>query len=120
MIKDVEIRQATRQDVINFLGREIPTSIQAWIASYKGVDACLAGIMKYETSIIAFSDVKENTAPKITVYKTAKALNELIKGLGLPMVAGCKNKSKFLEKLGYTHVMPQGEVEVYKWNPRYY
>ena len=116
-IKDVEIRVASAGDVENFVGRKPVYSVIAWIASYKGIDVCLAGIVCDGTRNIPFCDVKKNDASKITVWRTVQALFRLIKGLNVPMETGTEGrKSKFLEHLGFVQVGNVEGWEMYRFD----
>lgn len=120
MIPHVEIKQATADDIKVFYPEGSPYSIYAWVALYKDIPTCLAGVIMKPNQAIPFCDVKENDAPKITVYKTAKELFELIKSLKLPLTTGVEgHRSKFLEKLGFVHIGPFRGWEMYKCAPHY-
>lgn len=116
MIENVEIRQASAEDIKLFYPNGSPYTVQAWLALYKGEPACLAGIIIQRGQIVPFSDVKPDIdAPKMTVYRTAKELFRLIKSLNLTLTTGTEGcRSKFLEKLGFKHIGPLNGWEMYK------
>lgn len=103
MIKDVEIRHATAEDIKIFYPEGSPHSVQAWVALYKGRIDCLAGVIIKRGSLIPFCDVRKTEASQITIWKTAKVLFEHIKSLNLPLITATQGRSKFLEKLGFKH-----------------
>lgn len=116
MIEHVEIRKATAEDIKLFYPDGPPYTAEAWLASYKGVPACLAGIAIRPGQIVPFCDLKDNiNAPKITIWRTAKELFRLIKSLNLPLTTGVEcHRSRFLEKLGFKHIGPNQGWEMYK------
>ena len=115
MIQDVEIRQATLDDIKLFYAEGPPFTVQAWLASYKGQPACLAGVIIRRGMMTPFCDIKPNDAPKMTIWRTAKELFRLIKSLNLPLITGTENcKSKFLESLGFRHIGQNNGWEMYK------
>ena len=115
MIKDVEIKQATQEDIKLFYPEGCPYTVYAWVASYKGQPSCLAGVNVEYMQMVPFCDIKPNSAPKMTVYRTAKELFELIKSLKLPLTTGTKGcKSKFLESLGFVHIGSLQGWEMYR------
>jgi len=115
-IKDVEIKKATAEDIKFFYPEGSPRTCYAWIAFYRGMPACLAGvIMETGQYPVPFSDVLPNKAPKMTVYRTAIALFELIKSLKLPLFTGTEGcKSKFLESLGFVYIGERQGWEMYQ------
>jgi hypothetical protein len=115
VIKDVDIKKATDEDIRIFYPDGSPFTIQAWVASYKGTPTCLAGVIYEKTRFVPFSDVIPNDAPKMTVWRTVLELWGLIKGLELPLTTGvqCK-KSEFLERLGFKHIGSAQGWEMYK------
>lgn len=119
-IKDVEIRQATADDMRHFCPDGPPHSSYAWIAFYKGEPACLAGLTINRYGCCAFSDVKPGIkAPARTIFLTAKVLMEHIKALNIPMYATCdlrdKMAQKFVSRLGFKHQRTHHDLEVFTW-----
>lgn len=115
-MQDVEIRVATAADVREFYPDGPPRTVHAWLASYKGKPACLAGVILDRNGAVAFSDLKSGIiAPKITIWKTAVTLLKLIQGLQLPVITGVEGKrSKFLERLGFEPTRRNGPWQMYK------
>lgn len=116
MIQHVEIKQASAEDIREFTGHYCPYTVYAWIAYYRGMPACLAGVMLEPGKAVPFSDVLPNKAPKPTIWKTARVLFENIKSLNLPLTTACLNYSRFLEELGFVHAGTYEGHEVYKWS----
>ncbi len=119
-IKDVEIRQATAEDIKLFYPNGSPRTVYAWLALYKGVPACLAGlIIDRRASCVAFSEVKEVDASKLTRWRTAQVLFAHIRALNMPMFAACeasdKNAQRFVERLGFKRYCPYKGAEIYTW-----
>ena len=115
MIKDVEIRVATVDDIKLFYPDLTPPKVTAWVALYKGDVVCLSGVIHEESRNVPFSDVKPNNAPKLTVWRTVLALWGLIKDLGLPLETGTEGRcSPFLERLGFGHVATVDGWEMYR------
>lgn len=109
MHPDVVIRRATAEDIGAFYGQAIRPSVKAWVALWKGEVACIAGIAFEENGEVAFSDVKPSIdAPKITIWRTAKALLEEMKAKGLPLIVPLDRRrdktEKFLMSLGLVWV----------------
>lgn len=123
-IKDVEIKMATAQDIREFYPDGPPRTSYSWLALYKGMPACLAGILVEKGGCIAYSNLKPGiVAPKVTIWRTAVALLEKIKGVGLPMYAGCQFHDKmaqaFLKRLGFVYERTYYGVELFKWPKQY-
>lgn len=119
-VKDVEIRQATADDIRLFYPNGAPRTVYAWIAFYKGVPACLAGLVVERGGCVAFSEVKPGIdAPKRTIWLAAKMLLEHIKALKLPMYAGCeisdKMAQKFVTRLGFKREREHQGMELFVW-----
>ena len=115
-IKNVEIKRADAEDIKLFYPDGSPKSCYAWVASYKGKAACLAGvILQKRGGFIVFSDMKETDAPKLTIWRTARLLMEYITALNLPMVVGCeivnKRSQKLFRKLGFKHSRTSNGME---------
>lgn len=120
MIKDVEIRQATAESIKEFYSEGCPRTCYGWIAYYKGKAACFAGVTMERHGAVAFCDIKENDAPKLTVWRTAKIMFANIKALGLPMMAiYCEPENQrrgqaFIRKLGFKYSHTFHGMEIYK------
>lgn len=119
-IKDVEIRQATAQDIRDFYSFDCPRTSYVWVALYKGIPACIAGLTIGRGGCVAFSEVKAGIdAPKRTIWLTAVALMEHIRSLKLPMYAACefhdKMAQKFVRKLGFIRQRNLQGAELFVW-----
>lgn len=120
MIKDVEIRRANAEDIKAFYPAGSPRTCYVWVAHYKGVPACLAGVTVERGGHVAFCDIKQNDAPKMTVWRTAKVLFNHMKSLGLPMMAiYCDPElqrmgQEFVKRLGFRYVTTRNGAEIYK------
>lgn len=104
----------------HFYPKGSPRTAYSWVAFYKGAPACLAGLIVEKGGCIAFSEIKEGIkAPKITIWRTARALMERIKGLNLPMYAACdfndKMAHEFVKRLGFSRERNFQGSELFKW-----
>lgn len=90
------------------------------MAEYKGVPVCLAGVARVDGGLFAFSELRDHDAPKMTVYRTARALFEKIKKTGPVIIADpeqlrldiAKNAPRFLESLGFYRI----DGGLYRWD----
>lgn len=120
MIKDVRIETATSEAIKAFYPEGCPRSCYGWIAYYKDQPACFAGVTLERTGAVAFCDIRKNDAPKLTVWRTAKAMFEKIKNLGLPIVAiyGCPAEQRrgqsFVKRLGFEYAYTYDGMEIFK------
>ena len=119
-IKDVEIRQATADDIRLFYPEGPPRTSYSWIAYYKGIPACLAGLIIERGGCIAFSEIKPDiNAPKTTIWRAAKQLYDKIVQLNLPMYAMCELNDimaqKFVTRLGFKHQREFRGMELFVW-----
>lgn len=118
-IKDVVIRQATAEDMKLFFPDGSPRTSYSWLATYKGEPACLAGLILERGGCIAYSEMREVNAPKQTIWRTARALLELIVALGLPMHAACdvgnERTQAFVQRLGFTKERKFNDSELFSW-----
>lgn len=119
-IKDVEIYQATADDIRTFFPNGAPRTAYSWVATYKGKPACLAGITLEKGGTLVFTEILPDIgAPKMTVWRTAKALLECIRSVGLPMYTACQESNldaqAFVQRLGFTHKYPARGLEYYAW-----
>lgn len=119
-IKDVEIRAATAQDMLLFYPEGSPRTTYSWVAYYRGIPACLAGLIVERGGCIAYSEIREGIkSPKITIWRTAKALLSHIKALGLPMYAACDlvdiSAQAFVKRLGFSSEREYQGMELFTW-----
>lgn len=106
MRNEIEIRPTTADDVLAFYGQPSPKSMRAFTVLRDGEIACIAGVTIEPDGLVAFSDMK-GTAPKMTIWRTAKKLTKLIQDMQLPAYATTSN-GKFLASLGLEYA---GEIE---------
>jgi hypothetical protein len=119
-IKDVQIRKASAEDIRIFYPAGSPRTSYAWIAFYKGIPACLAGLIVEKGGCIAFSEIKPGIdAPKMKVWRAARILMAHIESLGLPMFAACeptdKSARRFVERLGFAYKKNYQGKELFIW-----
>lgn len=118
-IKDVEIKRATREDIKLFYPDGPPRTSYSWLVLYKGVPACLAGVIMERGGCIAYSEMKEGNYPKKAIWLTAKALLENIKSVGVPLYAICEKESArsqaFVERLGFHYKRIHDGKRLYLW-----
>lgn len=117
---DVVIRPATRAQLESFYGKPWRQTALAWLVTWKGRPACVAGLAMTREGTIAFSDVKPGIdAPKITIFRTMRALHELMKQHATFMIAGSRDKgdhSRVLEMLGFKPWKEKSnELMTYAW-----
>lgn len=118
-IKDVEIRSATVEDIKLFYPDGPPRTAYSWLALYKGIPACLAGLIMERGGCIAYSEMKEGNYPKKAIYRTARALFERIKSIGVPIHTVCENNERnraFIERLGFIFKRMHDGKELYIWH----
>lgn len=112
-----KIRPATPEDIEFFFGT-IAKTVRAWVVEYNGEPKGIAGTYREGNVTIAFSEILEHTAPKITVYRLAK---ELMNKMTPPVYAvpeDClKGSRKFLESLGFERV--KGNIYIWQHSPRF-
>jgi hypothetical protein len=103
---DISIRPARAGDIQDFFGSAVPETIRAFVAEYRGVPHCIAGIYLFHGKWIVFSDVKSLDLPKMTIWRGANMLMEKLKSLNVPMTAipddGICGSERFLERMGFT------------------
>lgn len=78
MKTSVEIRPTTAEDMRVFYGKPVKPTVKAWSVFWKDELTCIAGLTLSQQGFVAFSDVKPNDAPKMTVWRTIKKLMDLI------------------------------------------
>lgn len=72
----------------------------------------IAGYFLGHGHVVVFSDIREGI-PKMTIWREARALMSDVK---LPAICIAEETSgPFLERLGWQHVGPSDQGEVYKW-----
>lgn len=87
-------------------------SVRAWAWDVDGEVAAVAGYYLSNGQAVVFSDMIA-TAPKIRVWREAKAFMDLLK---LPAVCRASTGSEqFLERLGWIHMQSTDDGEVYRW-----
>lgn len=119
-IKDVEIRAATLEDIKLFYPDGPPRTTYSWLATYKGKPACLAGLIVERGGCIAYSEMKDGDYPKKAIVRTAHALMQHIRSVGVPILAACKpdheSSNKFVKKLGFNYKHIHDGKRLYIWH----
>jgi hypothetical protein len=121
MIRDVEIKPATAQSIREFYPDGAPQSCYGWIATYKGKAACFAGFTVSRGGYMAFCDIKQNDAPKLTIWRTARAMFEKMKAMGVPMMAiycdpeNQKRGQAFVRRLGFKYIGMCNGAEIFSF-----
>jgi hypothetical protein len=109
-----EIKPATLVDIESFYGRRPDRTVKAFSVYRDGELVAIAGVTLERERIVAFSDIKEGvTAPKITIWRTAKETVKHIAKLNLPAIA-ITGSGKFLESLGFKYVGECDEGTIYR------
>jgi hypothetical protein len=99
----IEIRPTIAADFPAVCNRVNHLTVKAFTVLSDGEPVAIAGVTIERDKFIAFSDIKEGvSAPKMTIWRTAKKLAEHIKELGLPAIATTDN-GKFLESIGFQY-----------------
>jgi len=117
MIKDVEIRQATAEDIKTFYPDGSPRTCYAWVALYRGLPVCIAGLIIQRTGAIIFSDMLPHGAPKRTAWLVIRELYARIVALGIPFYTAieCDNERsrRLFKHLGMVYLRTVSGEEVY-------
>ena len=109
----IEIRPAIASDFDEVCGSRNHVTVRAFTVTRNGEPVAIAGITLERGQFVAFSDIKEGvTAPKMTIWKTARKLAELIKGLNLPAISTTSN-GKFLESMGFQYRGESEDKQIY-------
>lgn len=114
----VEIRPATFADLQQFYDTNPGDTVRAVSVFADGELAAVAGVRIERGRLTAFSDIKEGiTAPKITIWRTAKELMKHVTKTNAPLLAVCEDERacRFLERLGWKHLKSDDCGEVYQW-----
>lgn len=118
----VEIRPATKEDIDELYGHRHKYSMRAITAVIDGLPVGIAGVYYDGVSVVAFSVIKpELRVYPFAIYKAARMVKNMIKKNKVPAYAVADPKiegsSELLIHLGFEHVGPSTQGEVYKWNP---
>lgn len=116
---NIEIRPSTMADIEAFNKGPAERTARAFSVFRDGELVAIAGVTIEPSRIVAFSDIKEGvSAPKTTVWRTAKELLKRIQGFNLPIVAissqNINNSDRFLECLGFQHIGDAGGEKIYR------
>ena len=107
----VTFRLATAEDVRAVTGKDAPATLKALVFFYDGKPAGIGGYKIERGNYYVFSDInKDVDAPKITVYRCALKIMDLIKARGLPMFTVAENPS-LCERMGFEQIAGS----LYKW-----
>lgn len=110
----IEIRPTIPGDFEQVCNRKNDKTVKSFTVLRDGEPVCIAGITIEKDGSTAFSDIKEGvTAPKMTIWKTAKKLTEHIKKLNVPALASTSN-GKFLESIGLEYVGETENKKIYR------
>jgi hypothetical protein len=115
----VEIRPATREDMVGFYQKNPQHSCRSWVCVE---DEKIVGLFGYYISnglLMAFCDIR-GEHPKLKVWKTALRCLEELKKTGLPFIA-IPNKElpragQFLSRLGFMRLNETSDGDVYLWH----
>lgn len=107
----VTYRVASAEDIEGVTGEKPVYSVKALAFFYDGELAGIGGYKIHNGSYVAFSDIKKGVeAPKLTIYRCALIIMDLIKSKGLPMFASAENP-ELCERLGFERF----NGDLYKW-----
>lgn len=114
----IEIRPTTQADIVAFSGHRSQKTIRAFTVLLDGEVTCIAGVTIEPDGVMAFSDLREGLqVPKMTIYRYAKQLADLIRGWGLPAAAVADpnrpNSDRFLERMGFCYIIDSEEGKVF-------
>ena len=111
--KRLRSRPASRSDIEGFFGRMPGPSIRARVLELDGEVVGVAGYYLVGGIAVMFSDTKADI-PKLTIWRESKAM---MAGMRIPAVCVASDGSgPFLERLGWRHLGPSPDGEVYQWN----
>ena len=114
------IRPSTREDVIEMCGGTFPDNIWGITAEEDGEVVGIAGI-HYTNPRMCFSNIKQSLkkSPR-TIVRMAHAVREVMGKSEVPVYAiADKNEPtapKFLEHVGFEHLMTSSDGEIYRWH----
>ena len=116
----MEVRFATRADVIEWYGHEQHRRLRAIVGFVDGEMVAIAGLCYFDNAAEAFCELKEAAyRHKKTIMKSAKQLVKMINDFGGPVVAVAdeneKNAGAFLRHLGFTFADVVDDMELYTW-----
>ncbi len=107
-MREIEIRPTTSDDAQEMWGHAPRVGIKAWSVFWRGKLACIAGYTIEDQGHVCFADMTEEAeaAPKMTIFKTAKALMKNIAKNEIVLIASpdvCKkNAERFLMAMGFS------------------
>jgi len=97
----VTYRIATKEDIEAFTGGGVPYTLKALAFFYDGKPAGIGGYKIENGNFVVFSDIlKDVDAPKLTIYRCALKIMELIRAKGLPMYVVADNPS-LCKRMGF-------------------
>ena len=116
MDKRVKIRPIEGRDIAAFFPFGMRDTCVGWAVDLDGELACIAGVSRGRSLMVAFSKVKPGlNATKRMVWETALVLDTLIKNLPYKEIWALTVKGRFLQALGWEYQETRGPVEVFKW-----
>lgn len=107
-----ETRPARAEDIQRIYGRTAGQTVRAQVWTVDGDPVAIVGYYMAGQTAVVFSDIKVD-APKVSIWRAAKAYMANMK---VPATCfACDGSGPFLERLGWSHVGPTEDGELYKW-----
>jgi hypothetical protein len=109
----IEKHKATSRDVESMLGQKSPVTFRGWVWKLDGEAVAIAGYYLTASSAVVFSDIRGDVS-KFKIWREAVAA---MKDITIPAICvATRGSERFLERLGWEHVGPSEDGEVYKCN----
>lgn len=111
----VNIRLIESRDIAAFFPSGLRDTCVGWAVDLDGALACIVGVSRQRSLMVAFSKMKPGVASKRLIWQTAKLLNKLVVDLPYNEIWTLTTNGKFLRALGWEFVGSVEQVEVFKW-----
>ncbi len=117
-MKNIEVAQATAEDMLQISGKQSPYSFQGYSIRMNGVCVAIGGVFLQHGQLVAFTDFA-CPVPKRYVVKAARLVVNLISKKRAPVLA-LRDESRptahsLLSHFGFEPLMNTPTGEVYKW-----
>ena len=112
----VKIRPIERRDILAFFPSGLRDTCVGWAVDLDGQLACIAGVSRTRSLMVAFSRMRPDLeVSRHMIWRYAKVLDYLIKGLPYNEIWALTAKGRFLQALGWEYMRTVDKVEVFKW-----
>ena len=119
----MNIRPATRADVIEMCGGTFLDNIWAMAVEDDGELMAIAGV-RYSNPRMCFGNIKPELkkSPR-TIIKLARLVTAVVEESEVPVYAIANEDEptapRFLEHVGFEHLMSSDDGEIYRWHQQY-